>query len=1197
MTPISLKSTASGQQELNRSNQVLFSGQRREKKVEIFWEKTSGFIQGRVYKLKEWLPIAICGMPKRRAEEGELFKVKQFFDTTTVKIQEDWIEVQPKLLGRMNPENKKKLSLFISYDREDDSSKNAVNHLKKEIKEQFDSADTRYSLVFKEEPKGTSEWQKFIRKKTKKADLILLYITKKYLKSNFCLGQIFEAMKVLGNEWAKKMRIICDSEMQELLKTSEAWFQYLNECADFWEKEDETIEKGFKDATVGVQMALASEREYLYRNRADIPSFIQGIRIRNRSTVEDLKRDIVGLMNVKRVTSKKTAFHTPEIYEYISLIPTFTGREKLLVQMEEKLRLTEEEKDIHKTKVVVLSGLGGVGKTQLAAKFIEGHLKHYNLVWTFDAKTDVMLQESYRELAQELKLIREDEKAVPSEEILARVNRWLKAPSNHGWLLYFDNVDSLEIVQPKSLPQHGGQILITSRQKTHWENFYPVIEVQEFEREESNNLLIKIIPEGKQEGQVNALAEKLGDFPLALDQAGSFIKNNVIGLTITDYLDYFQGNHREIWEAEQEEATNKLYPATVAMTWKITMDYIKKKFPNAAKALNLCAYLNSTEIPLKWLIDWWKEKTPTKGFQLHKELNDLVKPLVDFSLLRQQEAQKMLSVHQLVQLVTQDNLSEDEKEEFIREGLRLINGRFDAYDHDDPKTWEKGRKYMPHAISVTNHAKKGKYLLKNTDLKEILSPILNLTDEIALSLSNVIFYASDQGGAASLFHQMATYVLRQGNAFKAKKYYTQALEMTKAFLGESHPSVASTLNNLGTAWSSLGEKKKAIEYYEKALEMTKAFLGESHPSVASTLNNLGTAWSSLGEKKKAIEYYEKALEMTKAFLGESHPNVASTLHNLGTAWSDLGEKKKAIEYYEKALEMKKAFFGESHPNVASTLHNLGAAWSNLGAKKKAIEYYEKALEILKAFLGENHPSVAKTLNNLACRYSALGQDQKAIEFLKQAKHIYKTHHDKNHFDYINKPDSLAEIYNNAKEYSKSLLIAEKALKICKEVYKDGHWIISSLLIQMGRAHYKQKQFQQAQEYQYKALTLAEKLTPNTNTYLSIQKGNALLALGKTQRAQHNPKVSLDSLKQAHEAFRNTFSENHPNIAKCHHALGQTYQALHQQKEAHEHYQQAYETALHFFSKDHPDVLKYQQTLTALGLSPPQIEQISQIKQT
>ena len=1159
---------------VDSSERTLFCRQYGNRKLEITWEQNSGILQGVLHEDGKAISVTLSGLPKRRVAIEELPLVRNYLEGAVVRLHDRHIDIWPRLLGgaKRKNENAEKFVLFISYDSRDDSSRNAVNGIKEEIEKGMHS-----SIVFKEEPEGAEQWQKFIREETQKADLVLLYVTKQYLKSDFCLGRIFKAMQVLGDDWAKKMRIICDSEMQELLKTSEAWFQYLNECADFWEKEHETIEKGFKDSLTEVQLALASEREYLYYNRAAIPFFIQGLRERKRCTVEELKKTIPQLIGLKRVrvVAEESSSHLPEICKDIPLLPTFTGRKKLLRQMEENLKLTEKEKKIHKTKVIVLSGLGGVGKTQLAAKFIEGHLKHYNLVWTFDAKTDVMLQESYRELAQELKLFREDEKAVPPEEILARVNRWLKAPSNHGWLLYFDNVDSLEIVQPKSLPQHGGQILITSRHKTHWENFYPVIEVQEFEREESNNLLIKIIPEGKQEGQVNALAEKLGDFPLALDQAGSFIKNNVIGLTITDYLGYFQGDHRAIWEAEQEEATNKLYPATVAMTWKITMDYIKEKFPNAAKALNLCAYLNSTEIPLKWLIDWWKEKTPTKGFQLLKELNDLVKPLVDFSLLRQQEAQKMLSVHQLVQLVTQDNLSEDEKEEFIIEGLKLIKGRFDAYHDDDPKTWGEGRKCMPHAISVTNHAKKGKYLLKNTGLKKTLSHTLNVTDEITLSFSMKISYAPDQGGVALLFHQMATYARRQGNAFKAKKYHTQALEIFKSFFGESHPSVADTLNNLGNAWSDLGEKKKAIEYYEKALEIFKSFLGESHPSVADTLNNLGTAWSDLGEKKKAIEYYEKALKMKKAFLGESHPSVADILNNLGAAWSELGEKEKAIEFYEKALEMTKAFLGESHPSVAETLNNLGTAWSGLGEKKKAIEFFEKALEMKKAFLGESHPSVAETLNNLGLARSDLGEKKQAIEFYEKALEMKKAFLGTHHPKVAETLGNLGTAWSDLGKKKKAIEFFEKALEIFKAFYGDHHPSVAETLNNLGATWNNLGENKKAIEFFEKALEMRKAFYGDH--HLSV--ADTLNNLGTAWSDLGEKKQAIEYFEKTLEMEKAVLGDSHPSVADTLDNLGTAWSELGKNKKAIEFFEKALEMKKAVLGDSHPSVAE---TLDNLG---------------
>ena len=1119
MTPLSRQLVDSGKRTLLRR-------QYGNRELEITWEQNSGRLQGFLYRDDKAISVTLSGLPKRRITIEELPLVRTYLEGAVVRLHDRHIDIWPRLLGgaKRKNENAEKFVLFISYDSRDDSSRNAVNGIKEEIEEEIHS-----SIVFKEEPQGASEWQAFIQKEIQKADLVLLYVTKQYLKSNFCLGRIFEAMQVLGDDWAKKMRIICDSEMQELLKTSEAWFQYLNECADFWEKEHETIEKGFKDATVGVQMALASEREYLYRNRADIPSFIQGIRIRNRSTVEDLKKDITGLIELKRVVAEKSSSHLPEICKDIPLLSTFTGREKLLRQMEENLKPTEREKEIHKTKVVVLSGLGGVGKTQLAAKFMEDHLEHYNLVWTFDAETDITLQESYRELAQELKLIREDEKAVPSEEILARVNRWLNAPNNHGWLLCFDNAGSLEIVQPKNLPQHGGEILITSRPKTHWGNFYPVIGVQEFEREESNDLLKKIIPEGKQDGQeqLNTLAEELGDFPLAVDQAGSYIKSNEIGLTTSEYVKLFRETKTRlaIWEEDKELVVHKPYPATVATTWEITMSYIGKTFPSAAKALNLCAFLNANGIPLKWLKDWWTEQTPAKDFQLRQELNNLIKPLIDFSLFYWEKPQAFLRIHRLIQLVTQDNLEKEERGEFIREALGLVENKFDSYDHEDPGTWEIGKECLPHAVSVTGHILKEKGFLENSDLQEILSTELDpeITNVERVNFHGEIFHASEQGKTTLLFHQMASYTLRQGNAFEAIEYWTQVLEMNKAILGNSHPNVAGTLNNLGNAWRSLGEPKKAIEYYTQALVIKKAVFGDSHPDVAMTLNNLGAAWSDLGEKKKAIEYYTQALEMRKAVFGDSHPDVAMTLNNLGNAWSDLGEPKKAIEYYTQALVIFKAVFGDSHPDVAMTLNNLGAAWSSLGEKKKAIEYYTQALVIFKAVFGDSHPDVAITLNNLGLAWSNLGEPKKAIEYYTQALEIRKAVFGDSHPDVAGTLNNLGTAWSDLGENKKAIEYYTQALEIFKAVFGDSHPDVAGTLNNLG---------------------------------------NAWSSLGEKKKA-------IEYYTQALEMKKAVFGDSHPDVAMTLNNLGAAWGSLGDHQKATQYFTQAYTLFQQFYGEDHP----------------------------
>ena len=194
-----------------------------------------------------------------------------------------------------------------------------------------------------------------------------------------------------------------------------------------------------------------------------------------------------------------------------------------------------------------------------------------------------------------------------------------------------------------------------------------------------------------------------------------------------------------------------------------------------------------------------------------------------------------------------------------------------------------------------------------------------------------------------------------GDNRKAINYVEQALETWKNVYGERHPTVATSLNNLGEAWRALGEPLKAIEYYEQALAIDKAIYGLGHHNVALRLNNLGEAWKALGDPMKAFDYYEKALSIDEAVLGPEHPHVARDLNNVGLALYALDEPGKAVEYVEKSLTIRKKIYGEHHPQVAAALNNLGATVFNLGEKQQAKVYFSQAYEIWKKSLGEEHP--------------------------------------------------------------------------------------------------------------------------------------------------------------------------------------------------------------------------------------------------
>lgn len=57
-------------------------------------------------------------------------------------------------------------------------------------------------------------------------------------------------------------------------------------------------------------------------------------------------------------------------------------------------------------------------------------------------------------------------------------------------------------------------------------------------------------------------------------------------------------------------------------------------------------------------------------------------------------------------------------------------------------------------------------------------------------------------------------------------------------MGENHPAVAATLNNLAVLYGKRGKYKDAEPLCKRALEIREKVLGKDHPDVAKQLNNL-----------------------------------------------------------------------------------------------------------------------------------------------------------------------------------------------------------------------------------------------------------------------------------------------------------------------------------------------------------------------
>lgn len=140
----------------------------------------------------------------------------------------------------------------------------------------------------------------------------------------------------------------------------------------------------------------------------------------------------------------------------------FVGREEELNTIAETLQPVSESPEQQR---LVLGGMGGIGKTQLAIAYAKSHHHSYNSVFWLNAESEATLRDSFLSIAKQIFKLQQPDK-LKDEEAVVHVCQWLSDPKNPRWLLILDNYDDpgeYEIEHYYPLASHG-VLLITTRQ-------------------------------------------------------------------------------------------------------------------------------------------------------------------------------------------------------------------------------------------------------------------------------------------------------------------------------------------------------------------------------------------------------------------------------------------------------------------------------------------------------------------------------------------------------------------------------------------------------------------------------------------------------------------------------------------------------------------------------------------------------------
>ncbi|KAK6523110.1 hypothetical protein TWF694_011920 [Orbilia ellipsospora] len=364
--------------------------------------------------------------------------------------------------------------------------------------------------------------------------------------------------------------------------------------------------------------------------------------------------------------------------------------------MKLEILFSKDQQKIRQSKRVVMCGLSGSGKTELAVRFTEKHREEYFAVFWINAIDETRLRDDFEGIARILDL--EGDPKYSSSNVI----RWLTTNSN--WLLIIDNLNdesTMDLLQSEYINVGmKGDILITSnnhRAAARWS----LLEVSDMELRESKVLVKNIAgPDVSEESEISELLDDLGRLPIAVDQAASYIL--ATGISVARYRKLFKTKKSKLLQHHSSTQYNRDRRNGVLTTWEISFQKVVESHPEASRFFLMLSLLYHDDIPMQILESamndrrYWapngefQERPKTESWMI-EDLASILKDefllleaiatLTKFSFLRRKSDSKSFWMHPLVHFWASQHLEADPQRPLMVICIvDLISGCFEKQD-------------------------------------------------------------------------------------------------------------------------------------------------------------------------------------------------------------------------------------------------------------------------------------------------------------------------------------------------------------------------------------------------------------------------------------------------------------------------------------------------------------------------------------
>ena len=730
------------------------------------------------------------------------------------------------------------------------------------------------------------------------------------------------------------------------------------------------VEKGLYNSIDKLIIYILTDKQERYNDKS-----IEEINNITKSFIKfDIKKDIIDNKDLGSIANNfSNITHIKKLYNY--LIEEFERSEikeksfpkelnafasydfKSLIGR--KSTLNDINEKFQDSNIVLLHGIGGIGKTAIVKSFLEKNREYYSHV-AYVQVNDSLLESLFQTLVSVDSSFNYDKSQDLSIKMYNLINK-LRLIENT--LLVIDNCnkeDDLRKFKPL-IESLKWKVLISSRSLPQTYN-KETIKINHLSPDESFSLF-------------------LSNYGKSLDENDDYIIKSILSR-----INY----HTKLIILLAKAAFNNDLLKLEEMAEKINGEHYNDE------KINIRVSLDSEEYPVYEFI--------LLLFSPEDLSTDQQKYLKYFSVLYSQE----ISVEHLVKIFEQDK----------RQGYFI-----DLINKLSEKGWiEKyGTFYRIHPLIqlVTKH----KLSISYDDCQDLIKNVSLYLNESNNYINNSLyssygdsivdyFRQENKIEVAIICNYLSIINMRLYRLQRARHFSNEAIKIFE-FAQNSEELLAQSYGNMGSICASLNLYEDAEFYLLKALNLQKSILPEGDRDIAATYSNIVSLYLTMGRAheiqedlfefyyNKVLFYSQKSLDIQIFHWNKFHiihdgKNLATTYVILATVYNDLYRMYQNSEYLElslqyddKALILKQNLLGINHPDTATSYNNAGLSYLEIGNLLKAKEYIEKSFEIRLNILPQGHPDLGFSLYNLSRVHNQLNDRERSIEFVLRAIDIFE----------------------------------------------------------------------------------------------------------------------------------------------------------------------------------------------------------------